>query len=175
MAKPQLSKKAKIRLIGTPEQRRRAFAAKQKAHIASLPTSERAILKKAGFTAGLQIVRPVSGAPGAAGFPAQTGAAFRAREGYRHARTGFVAGSYWRGGYSRLIGTRGEQLARHEITHQVLAPKGLTFKQEHVIIAAQEPAKQKKVSGLAPARVTKATKEKRRALQRFRRKLETRR
>jgi hypothetical protein len=137
------------RLKGNPEQRVQKFTQTQRDYLATLSASNQSILKKQGFGTRPQIVRV--GSPAASTFkvgrfPATSGFAIRAREGAKTTRTGFVAGTGL-SGFDRLTGAAGKELARHEITHQVLAPQNLTVGQEHAIIDPNKE-KRKRLTGL---------------------------
>jgi len=134
-------------MIGNPEQRLRAFAKKQEAAIAALSPTEQKIVKKSGFATRPQPVRlDTSLAKHFRTSPNFVAFAIRGSEGFKTTRTGIVT-SGGLGGLSELVGARGTELARHEVQHQVLAPKNLTFEQEHKIIEKGNPLKK---TGVTP-------------------------
>ena len=124
-------------MIGNPEQRLRAFAKKQEAAIAALSPTEQKIVKKSGFATRPQPVRlDTSLAKHFRTSPNFVAFAIRGSEGFKTTRTGIVTSGGLRG-LSELVGARGTELARHEVAHQVLAPRALTVDKEHDIISGK--------------------------------------
>ncbi|KKL06944.1 hypothetical protein LCGC14_2590960 [marine sediment metagenome] len=131
-------------MIGNPEQRLRAFATKQEAAIAALSPAEQKIVKKSGFATRPQVIRPGTSFAKytSVGEPTTLLAvALREKEGFKTTRTGVVMRGRGLAGLGHLTGAQGTELARHEVQHQVLAPKNLTFEQEHKIIEKGKPLK----------------------------------
>ena len=124
-------------MIGNPEQRLRAFTKKQEAAIAVLSPAEQKIVKKSGFATRPQPVRPGTSLYKHFRLPSNAIAfAVRGSEGFKTTRTGIVtSGGLW--GLSELTGARGTEIARHEVAHQVLAPRALTADKEHAIISGK--------------------------------------
>ncbi|KKK99252.1 hypothetical protein LCGC14_2634620, partial [marine sediment metagenome] len=137
-------------MIGNPEQRLRAFATKQEAAIAALSPAEQKIVKKSGFATRPQVIRPGTSFAKytSVGEPTTLLAvALREKEGFKTTRTGVVMRGRGLAGLGHLTGAQGTELARHEVQHQVLAPKNLTFEQEHKIIEKGNPLKK---TGVTP-------------------------
>ena len=136
-----ISRRARARLIGSPEQRIRSFQRRQEETVAALPAADQATLRASGFATRPQVVRPNTTLSRHFGVTPETasGFAIRGREGFRTTRTGFISSRPGLSGLNRLLGAQGKELARHEVAHQTLVPRGLTVPQEHRIIAAGSP------------------------------------
>ena len=124
------------------------FQGKQEQFISTLPASQQTFLRDINFNTRPLFIRPGSARAQefrVGNFPETAGFALRPREQAAQTRTGFVLPKT-----GMRLPRLTSDLAAHEVTHQVLAPQGLSFDQEHAVIRQRFPEGEKRLKTGSP-------------------------